>query len=156
MFSTPHFFCPKINAVKRLMAPDTSTTDKPLFFAFCALVAWLPLPFGSNVAWAWSIMEIWVFLLSASWCWLYLRHKVELSESLRACRVVLILFCLWLAFITIQIIPLPTQLINLVSPLAAEHWNSYEYSTLSVDLKATRISWMLSLAYALIFFSHLF
>jgi len=130
---------------------DTSS-DKVLYYAFCALIAWLPLPLGSNRPWAWSIMEIWVYLLTAAWFWLYFRNKVNISVSLSSGRYVVFAFVLWLAFIAIQLVPLPTQIIDVVSPFASGHWNSFANASLSIDIKATRVSWMLSLAYVLIFF----
>jgi len=44
-------------AVNIKQAQDTSP-DKPLFYAFCILLVWLPLPLGSNRPWAWSIMDM--------------------------------------------------------------------------------------------------
>jgi len=130
---------------------DTSP-DKALYYAFCVLIAWLPLPLGSNRPWAWSIMEIWVYLLTAVWCYLYFRNKVDISTSLHSGRFVIFAFILWLVFIAIQILPLPTQIIDIVSPFASEHWNSFAKASLSIDIKVTRISWLLSLAYVLVFF----
>ncbi len=132
-------------------AQDTSL-DKGLYYAFCGLIVWLPLPLGSNRPWAWSIMEIWVYLLTAVWCWLYFHNKVNISGSLRSSRFVFFTFVLWLLFITTQLLPLPPQIINAVSPFALEHWNSFENASLSIDIKVTRVSWMLSLAYVLVFF----
>ncbi len=132
-------------------AQDTSP-DKVLYYAFCVLIAWLPLPLGSNRPWAWSIMEIWIYLLTVAWCWLYFRNKVKISDSLRSNRFLVVAFILWLVFIAIQLFPLPTQIIDIVSPFAAEHWSSFNNSSFSIDIKATRVSWMLSLSYVLVFF----
>ena len=112
---------------------DTSS-DKALYYAFCALIAWLPLPLGSNRPWAWSIMEIWVYLLTAAWFWLYFRNKVNISVSLSSGRYVVFAFVLWLAFIAIQLVPLPAQIIDVVSPFASGHWNSFANASLSYGL----------------------
>jgi len=37
----------------------------------------MPLPFGTNVAWAWSFMEAWVFLIAGLWLVQYYRGKVR-------------------------------------------------------------------------------
>ena len=129
-----------------------ASPDNLLFYAFCVLLFWLPLPLGSFHPWAWSIMVIWIYLLTASWCWLYFRNKLSISISLRSSWFVLFVFVLWLMFIAIQLTPLSTQIIHALSPLALEHWSSIAEPVLSIDLKVTRISWLLSLSYVLIFF----
>jgi len=126
--------------------------DKLLFYAFCVLLFWLPLPFGSFLPWSRSIMEIWIYLLTASWCWLYFRNKVTTSISLRSSWFVMLVFVLWLMFIAIQLMPLSTQMIHALSPLALEHWSSIGEPVLSIDLKVTRSSLLLGLSYVLIFF----
>ena len=131
---------------------NNAAPDKLLFYAFCALLVWLPLPFGSYRPWAWSIMEIWIYTIAASWCWLYFRNKVTVSSSLRSARFVLLIFVLWLVFIALQLTPLSAQIIHVLSPLAFEHWSPIAEPVLTIDLKATRVYWLLSLAYVLVFF----
>jgi len=129
-----------------------ASSDNLLFYAFCVLLFWMPLPLGSFHPWAWSIMGIWIYLLTATWCWLYFRNKVTISDSLRSTWCVLFVFVLWLMFIAIQLTPLSTQIILALSPLAIEHWSSIGEPVLSIDLKVTRASWLLSFSYVLIFF----
>jgi O-antigen ligase len=131
---------------------NNASPDKILFYAFCILLLWLPLPLGSFHPWAWSVMAIWIYLLTASWCWLYFRNKVTTSVSFRSSWLVLLVFVLWLLFIAIQLMPLPTQIIDAVSSLALAHWSSLGDASLSIDIKKTRASWLLSLSYALVFF----
>jgi O-antigen ligase len=130
--------------------------DKPLFYAFCILLVWLPLPMGSNRPWAWSIMEIWTALIFISWCWLYFRNKVVIPVSCRAARYVLLVFSLWLIYIAMQLIPLPVQVLNELSPLSLQHWtsitNDFVGASISVDPKITQVSLLLSITYFLIFF----
>src|SRR5205823_4733388 len=61
------------------MAPR-APADRFLFHAFLALLLWMPLPFGSNVAWASSFMEAWVFLIAGLWLVQYYRGKVSPSR----------------------------------------------------------------------------
>ena len=131
---------------------NDASPDKLLFYAFCVLLIWIPLPLGSFHHWAWSIMEIWIYLLTAAWCWLYFRNQVTTSISLHSSWFVLLVFVLWLMFIAIQLTPLPTQIIDAVSPLALGYWSSLENASLSIDIKATRASWLLSFSYVLVFF----
>jgi len=131
---------------------NNTSPDKLLFYAFCVLLFWLPLPLGSSYPWAWAIMTIWIYILTATWCWLYFRNQVTTSISLRSSWFVLLVFVLWLMFIAIQLMPLSTQIIDSVSPLASGHWSSLEDASLSIDIKATRASWLLSFSYVLVFF----
>ena len=127
--------------------------DNLLFYGLCALLVWLPLPLGSNRVWAWSIMEIWVFLLMAAWCWLYFSNRIALPAGVRAARPVLWLVGLWLVYVGLQLVPLPLAWLARLSPEAARHWAALgEPARLSVDIKATGVALLLSLAYGLIFF----
>ena len=137
----------------RTRPPRPRSPDKVLFYSLCALLVWLPLPFGSNRAWAWSLMEVWVFTMMAIWCWLYFNNRVSLSGSVHAARFVLLLFGLWLAYVGLQLMPLPPEWLSRLSPRAVEHWSSAgAAASISVDIKATRLALLLSLAYVLIFF----
>lgn len=132
-----------------------ASSDKTLFYAFCALLVWLPLPLASNQAWAWSIMEVWTGIIFIAWCWLYSRNKVVISKSCYAARYVLVFFSLWLIYIALQITSLPLDLIQTLSPLSLEHWSSIgntAQASLSVDPKITQVSLLLALSYFLIFF----
>ncbi len=55
--------------------------DSRLFYAFLVLLAWLPLPLGSNKAWAVSLLCVSVFLLSIWWLLLYVRGKTDIQTS---------------------------------------------------------------------------
>lgn len=133
-----------------------SSPDKTLFYAFCALLVWLPLPFASNVAWAWSIMETWAGCLFVLWCWLYFRNKVFIPESCRAARFVLLIFSVWLVYIALQLMPLSAPILSELSPLSLAHWSSFDNNSvaasISVDPKITQVSLLLSISYFLIFF----
>jgi putative inorganic carbon (HCO3(-)) transporter len=143
------------------MTSRTSSPDKPLFYAFCALLVWLPLPMASELPFAWSIMVIWVNLIFLIWCWLFLKNKLEITQSCRAAWFVLFLFGLWLLYIVFQLIPLPISILERLSPRSLEHWSSVQYLrgeaellkvSISVDPKITKVGLLLSTSYVLIFF----
>ncbi len=146
------------------MQTRKKSPDKPLFYAFCVLLIWLPLPMGSNRPWAWSVMEIWTALLFIVWCWLYFRNKIAIPRSCRAARFVLLVFGLWLVYIILQLLPLPVQVLSELSPLSLAHWTSLTNSqvaegsgelikaSITIDPKITQVSLLLSLSYFLIFF----
>jgi len=126
--------------------------DRFLFHAFLALVLWMPLPFGSNVAWASSLMEAWVFLIAGVWLVQYYRGKVWLNQPfVRAWPVTAGLFAT-LLWIVVQALPLPAGALGLLSPRALQiHSSTHSYPSLSLDVYATRQAALQTLAYLLFF-----
>ncbi len=121
------------------MAPDTikRAPDRWIFYLLLALIAWVPLPFGSNRPWAWSIMEIWIFLLSIVWLITFIAGKVSFTPVFKKATPVLFLFCLWLVHIAFQVVPLSTDTLSSISPQAAEMYSKLdtvpEKASISVD-----------------------
>lgn len=131
-------------------------SDKIVFYLFLALIAWLPLPLGSNRPWAWSLMEIGVFSLAGYWCWLYCLGKVRPGEVLRQGGLVVFLFLCWLFYLVFQIVPLPLHWVESLSPTSARLWQTIspaaQQSHLSVDPYMTTVGLLKSGAYFFIFF----
>lgn len=130
--------------------------DKYIYAGFLMLVAWAPLPLGSNRPWAWSLMEIWIYLLAVCWLVLFMRNKAMITPVFRQARPVLLLLCLWLFWILFQVMPLPVKWVEILSPVAAGHYASLPstlsgWIPLSVEPHATVTGWLKSLAYILVF-----
>ncbi|WP_241235083.1 O-antigen ligase family protein [Amphritea opalescens] len=73
-------------------------SDTPLFYSYLALLAWVPLPLGSNKAWAISLLSSITFALLAWWLVLYTQRKLSLSKSFsNSWLVIALLLCapLW-------------------------------------------------------------
>ena len=133
------------------MAPGASA-DRFLFHAFLALLLWMPLPFGSNVAWAWSLMEAWVFLIAGLWLVQYYRGKVSLNRPFVRAWPVTACLLATLLWIVVQALPLPAGVLGLLSPRALEiHSATHSYPSLSLDVYATRQAALQTLAYLLFF-----
>lgn len=79
--------------------------DRTPFLIFIALLAWLPIPLGSNRPWASSLFSCVTFGLCIWWCVLYHQNKVSIPRSFRkAWVVILALFvCQLWVFISIKI-----------------------------------------------------
>ena len=131
-----------------------------LFYAYLALLVWLPLPLASARAWAWAVMEIWVYALAALWLWQYARRSAALTPAFARARPALALLGLWLLYGLVQILPLPPQLVGAISPNAlAVHAPLAElggaasggWIALSIDPYASAVAWLKGLAYALVF-----
>ncbi len=84
--------------MNRTYGPSSS---KWLFYNLLAITFCLPLPLGSNRAWAWSFMEAWIFALFAVWLLLVFKGNLRLTEYVKKC---------WLPIALIMLISLLTAL----------------------------------------------
>ena len=126
--------------------------DRYLFYAFLALLVWLPLPWGSHRPWAWSLMEVWTAVLSLAWLGLYVLGRVEPTRAFRAGWSVLMALALVAIWIQLQSLPLHSGLLQWLSPgAAAVHTDALEGSTLSLERFASRVNLALTLTYLQLF-----
>jgi O-antigen ligase len=123
------------------------------FITLLILIVWLPLPYGSNHAWAWAVMEVWIFSLALFWLWQYLRGQTQFTPVFYKAIPILVVWLVWLIYVIFQIIPLPYFLVELLSPQAAEVYAFTNPSliTLSVDPYNTGVGLLKSLSYVLLF-----
>jgi len=131
-----------------------ATIENKIFWAYLALLIWLPFPFGSDRGWAASIMEAWVFLLSAAWLWGYFTQQYKLPSIIHQSRHMLYLLTLWLAYLCLQITPLPLTWLQAISPFAAKaHASQLDsaFGTISVDPHVSKIALLKSISYTLLF-----
>ena len=61
-----------------------------LFAGYLALLAWAPIPLGSNRPWAWALLELWVFALAIWWLLDFARGKTRPGPALKAARPALL------------------------------------------------------------------
>ena len=96
-------------------------------------------------------MEVWIVLLALAWTFGFLRGRYRPGTVIVASRPVLICMLVWLAFVWLQLVPLPIGLLELISPQSS-HWHIAaafpdaissapltldRYSTLEAALKST-------------------
>lgn len=131
-----------------------------MFYGLLLLLAWAPLPLGSNRAWAWAILVAGACLLAVAWLAGYLLGRLRLTEAFRRARWALAAGALWLLFLGLQFTPLPAEWVQVLSPrgheahvLAAGALGLPPGAmlTLSLDPHATRDFWLKSLAYGCMF-----
>jgi putative inorganic carbon (HCO3(-)) transporter len=143
-------------AASRSLPVDAS---KVLFWAFLALLVWVPIPLGSNRPWAWTLLEIAVYVLLAAWVILWALGNVEVSDPcLRAWPAWAVLGA-WFLVQIVHLVPMPGGWVAVLSPEAARMQAMVEdlgvhrtTMTLSVDPDAARISLFKTLAYVGVFF----
>jgi len=105
------------------------------------------------------ILEVWTFVLLGGWLILWAWRGFELPPSLMRAWPAWVLLALWILLQVIHVIPLPADLVALLSPEAARVERAIsdvgiarESLTLSVDPNASRISLIKTCAYVSIFF----
>ncbi len=127
----------------------------PLFYGFLALIAWAPLPLGSNRSWAWTILVVGSCLLAMAWLIGFLLGRVQITEAFRRARWALAAGVLWMLYIGLQCVALPAGWILFFSPNAfeahavaasAQGHPLAAMLTLSVDPHATRDFWFKTVA----------
>jgi putative inorganic carbon (hco3(-)) transporter len=131
-----------------------------IFYGLLVLIAWVPLPLGSNRAWAWTIMVIACCLIAMAWLLGYLLGRLKITEAFRRARWALSAGVLWLGYIGLQFAPLPADWVLLLSPRAYEAHALVAATsgqplaarlTISIDPHATRDFWFKTLAYGCTF-----
>lgn len=135
-----------------------------LFGSYLALLVWAPIPLGSNRPWAWAILELWVFTLAIWWLLDFVRGRVRLSQALKGAWPALLCASLWLVYVWLQLLPLPPELLQALSPEAAR-WHAAsawpaaasaapltldQYGTLSGALKSAAYVAFFALSLALL------
>jgi putative inorganic carbon (HCO3(-)) transporter len=126
-----------------------------IFVFYQLLLVWAPLPLGSNRPWAWAVLEVWIFVLAAAWVAGRLRGNIPSSDPLRKAWPVLLCAAAWVAYIWFQLLPLPIDILRVLSPEAAR-WHLAAAlpdvpfaAPLTLDRYATLDGACLSTAYAL-------
>ena len=128
-----------------------------IFWAFMALLLWIPLPLGSNRAWSWSVMEVGIFMLLSLWGGLrlidYFRHHTRwsFSQSVGHDRTAVILLIVATIYPLWQTIPWPEPLLAILSATTLEIRQIANVATsfgpITQDLHATQVEWLKGIAY---------
>lgn len=115
------------------------TLDRVLFVLLLALVAWLPLPWGSNRLAAAAFLSV----IAGGLCLIYLLGQVfkndRVAFSPRRYLLPLLLWLLWLLWIFFQTVPLSPNVLATLAPSAARY-----YATVFPDLAGSH-AWPISL-----------
>lgn len=125
-----------------------------LFFGLLLLLAWLPLPLGSNRPWAEAILESGAAILSLLWLYGYHRGFLKPGAVWFGSRTVLWLLAAWLGYVMLQWLPLPSFIRQALSPLSVavyEQAGVSGWAPLSLDSWATFMYWLKSVAYVVLF-----
>ncbi|MBX3672227.1 MAG: O-antigen ligase family protein [Burkholderiales bacterium] len=120
---------------------------------------WLPVPLGSNRAWAWALMEVAAFTMLGLWLVLWARNKVVVEAPLRRSWPVFALLGAWVLLLILQIIPMPVSMVEALSPESARIHGltsvlgvTKDAITISIEPHATQLALVKTVAYISIFF----
>jgi O-antigen ligase len=119
------------------------------FAALIALLAWAPLPLGSNRGWSEGLLWLAVLGLTTVLLLCNLDRAAALLERLHPGRWALLGLAVWSAVALLQLFPLPAAALSLLSPAAYGHWQATGVPApwpLSVDPGATLVDGVQSLA----------
>ena len=124
-----------------------------LFASLLAVLVWAPLPFGSNREWAGAGLAVATSALcAASLQYLIFRPGHWQTAGVRAGSVALLLLVLVQCWTALQLLPLPGELVAMLSPQAFA-WHIREGGLpLSLDVSATRYRLLIGIAVTQVFF----
>ncbi|MDH3603897.1 MAG: hypothetical protein OEU26_30175, partial [Candidatus Tectomicrobia bacterium] len=137
--------------------------DIILHYGVLLLLVWTPLAFGAVHAWAYSLLEVHVFLLVAVWMIQRIVLRLWSVPGSSASHPLLFTplalpLTLFLALLMLQLIPLPDTILSLFSPATAALYRLFlpnwpdTSATLSLAPYATREALGQWLAYTGVFF----
>jgi O-antigen ligase len=141
------------------LRPRRFDIERALFAGLAILLVWLPVPLGSNRAWAWSVMEVAAFVLLAAWLGAWALGRVQPGEVVARSWPAWVALGAWLSLQALHLVPMPAGLLSILSPaasslhaLAADAGGAARWETLSIDPQATRVAVLKTLAYSALFF----
>jgi O-antigen ligase len=146
------------NAMTEANDSRASATSSALFFGLLLVIAWLPVPLGSNRVWSAGVLHAAAMVLLGIWCLRFVAPGSAVRQVPRSARAVLGFFALWLVYVAFQVLPLPPALLAALSPKAFEHYSVAAgagfapLSTLSLDPGSTLAMLQKISAYIALFF----
>ncbi|MGX9418424.1 O-antigen ligase family protein [Vibrio sp. WJH972] len=130
-----------------------SRTERFCFYNLLALLVFLPLPLASHRPWAWSLFESWIAVITLLTLYSYREHfPWKRVKRYLWLLVPLALFQVW---VLLQIIPIPSSLLAIISPNASEVYQLVGSTsfTISLDRYATLSGLLKGVAYTLFAFN---
>lgn len=135
-----------------MLTEGSSVQDKWLFAALLGLLAWVPVPLGSNRTFAVGILVLWCTALGLGCVWVWRHHADAAWQRLKRFRWPLLLLSFWVLYVWFQTWAIPWGWLEVLSP---ETWAVEQgvtrVATVSLDVEQTRLYAALSTAYGVCF-----
>lgn len=96
--------------------------DRYLFYAFLALVVWLPLPFGANRPMYWWVAELGFNIIMFSWVFLWWRNDVNVTSAFKKAWVGWWLVIFFMLFVAVQMWGKIPQIISIDPHATEDQW----------------------------------
>lgn len=137
--------------------PEHSFGNRVIYAIYLLVLAWAPIPLGSNRVWAWSLLEAIIYLLVALIVFFIgvSGKKVVEQSVLNRNRWIIILFGVQLVYLLIQCFPIPVELLSWISPIKADWFQnepfilSPSFVTLTASVHHSMVEFCKQLAYVL-------
>ncbi|MBE0623717.1 MAG: O-antigen ligase family protein [Burkholderiales bacterium] len=110
-------------------SPDGS---RWIFVFYLVLLVWVPIPLGSNRSWSWALLALWTLVLALWWLAGFFRGRHAYPAVLRESWPMLLCGLLWLAYVWLHLVPLPIEVLQLLSPQAAR-WHIAAAAPAAID-----------------------
>lgn len=128
-----------------------------LFWMLLSVIAWLPIPLGSNRGWSWSLMELLIFAVASGVLVTRLIWRIPRIGAIRNLKLLFGLLVIWLGYHLIQIISLPHAVLESLRPASIELYryllgeNLSAVHALSLDTNQTLQAFLKGAAYMTLF-----
>ena len=137
--------------------PYSSDGTRWIYVAYLILLVWVPIPLGSNRAWSWALLEVWVMLIALAWLTGFLRGRYHRGPIFRNAWPVLLVGAAWVGYVWLQLLPWPIEILRWLSPEAAR-WHvaaalpdAIAAAPLTLDRHGTLDGALKSTAYSIFF-----
>ncbi len=137
----------------RMDGTPSEISDKWLYVGLLILIVWVPIPLGSTSPWSFGILEIYAFSLLSLWLFLKFGNPSTITDILKQHRIILLLMSLSLGYQLLQVLPLPLDVIEFLSPATANVYRyaiadiGDQYFTISLDPGLTLKEFLKSASY---------
>lgn len=134
-----------------MSAAAPAVNDRRVFFGLLALLCWAPLPLGSNRTWAVALLVIWSQLLLYACAWQWRGAGDVALARLRSFRWPLALLAAFVLLAWGQLLPLPPEVLALLSPETLAVETGVAPLRLTLDIHQSAIYAALSFAFLSVF-----
>lgn len=100
--------------VSRDWAPSGPARHGGLFVSLLLLLAWAPIPIGSNREWSMALLATGALAVSGGWLVSYTCRPFILPGAVRRARYSLLFLILWAAYPLLQMLPLPVAITSFI------------------------------------------
>ncbi len=132
--------------------------EKGLFFLLCLLIVLIPIPYGSNRPWAIGFAEIEIFFILTFVIISRVMPNYLITKTPHSFKIIIQLFLLSIAYQFLLIVPLPSNIVQLLSDVRFEnHFSAFphlhsQYLSLSYDRFTSFITIVENIAYIALFY----